>query len=181
MVSNPRQTWKLTIWDVWVSHAHALSNKRSFFSLFSLLECAISDEYDSSNFKVTFNALAIPTHASSAYFAIRIRHQQQHKMEVTQSTSSAGAPQHIDSANNNNNGINSRSTDRPRRGSFDPKSHALSKRPAAKPYRRQCDIYVSNKSNFKVWIIWHVRRYTYIVYIMHSVSLTFAYAFRANE
>lgn len=71
-------------------------------------------------------------------------------MEVTQSMSSGGASQPIRSARNNNDESNPQSSERPRRGSFNPKSHALSKRPAAKPYRRQCDIYVSNKSNFKV-------------------------------
>lgn len=74
-------------------------------------------------------------------------------MEVTQSTSSKGASQHIRSTKNNNDGINPQPSERPRRGSFNPKSHELSKRPAAKPYRRQCDIYVSNKSNFKVCTI----------------------------
>lgn len=73
-------------------------------------------------------------------------------MEVTQSTSSA-ASEHIRSAKNNqNNSHNQSGSDGARRGSFNPKSHSLSKRPAAKPYRRQCDIYVSNKSNFKVCI-----------------------------
>lgn len=73
-------------------------------------------------------------------------------MEVTQSTSKGGTPHLNHSVKNNNSGTSPRAVDRPNRKSFNSKSHVLSKRPASKPYRRQCDIYVSNKSNFKVRI-----------------------------
>lgn len=38
---------------------------------------------------------------------------------------------------------------RPRR-EFHSKKHSLNKRSVPKPYQRECDIYVSNKSNFQV-------------------------------
>lgn len=39
---------------------------------------------------------------------------------------------------------------RPPRREFQSKSHSLNKRPISKPFQRDCDVYVSNKSNFQV-------------------------------
>lgn len=39
---------------------------------------------------------------------------------------------------------------RPHRREFQPKTHSVNKRPIAKPFQRDCDVYVSNKSNFQV-------------------------------
>lgn len=37
------------------------------------------------------------------------------------------------------------------RREFHSKTHSLNKRPVSKPFHRKCDIFVSNKSNIKVY------------------------------
>lgn len=39
---------------------------------------------------------------------------------------------------------------RPPRREFQSKTHSVNKRPISKPFQRDCDVYVSNKSNFQV-------------------------------
>lgn len=66
---------------------------------------------------------------------------------MEEAKTSTGTTQHNNSSRNNKQNQPKRN-----RSQFNEKSHELRKRPAAKPHRRKCDIYVSNKSNFKVLI-----------------------------
>lgn len=74
-----------------------------------------------------------------------VQYQRKTKMDTSQTSSAAAEQAHSSHRNKNKSNQSGR-----KRVDFNSRAHSFNKRGLSKPSREKCDIYVSNKSNFKV-------------------------------